>query len=110
MTTHTCDGDACFRRAIARARILTASAAAQTTIFTTPDGRQPTGVERWTDPAYYRNNTVGQLRGMAIGTEPGGGSTQQANSEYTVRKGQERSEPSISSRPIRPRGSVTRRY
>jgi hypothetical protein len=58
--------------------VLTASAAAQTTIFTTPDVRQDS--ERWTDPAYYRNNTVGQLRGMAIGTEPGGGSTQQANS------------------------------
>jgi hypothetical protein len=50
----------------------------QRTIFTTPDVRQDRDV--WTDPAYYRNNTVGQLRGMAIGTEPGGGSTQQAGS------------------------------
>ena len=58
--------------------VLTAPAAAQTTIFTTPDVRQDR--DRWTDPAYYRHNTVGQLRGMAIGTEPGGGSTQQANS------------------------------
>ena len=64
--------------ALLLALVLTASAAAQTTIFTTPDIRQDR--ERWTDPAYYRNNTVGQLRGMAIGTEPGGGSTQQANS------------------------------
>lgn len=64
--------------ALLLALVLTASAAAQTTIFTTPDVRQDR--ERWTDPAYYRNNTVGQLRGMAIGTEPGGGSTQQANS------------------------------
>jgi len=60
------------------ALVLTASAAAQTTIFTTTDVSKDR--DRWTDPAYYRNNTVGQLRGMAIGTEPGGGSTQQANS------------------------------
>lgn len=58
--------------------VLTTPSAAQTTIFTTPDIRQDR--DRWLDPAYYRNNTVGQLRGMAIGTEPGGGSTQQANS------------------------------
>jgi hypothetical protein len=57
---------------------LTAPAGAQTTIFDTPDVRQDR--DRWTDPTYYRNNTVGQLRGMAIGTEPGGGSTQQASS------------------------------
>ena len=48
----------------------TAPAAAQTTIFDTPDVRQDR--ERWTDPAYYRNNTVGQLRGMAIGVDTGG--------------------------------------
>jgi hypothetical protein len=48
----------------------TAPAAAQTTIFDTPDVRQDR--ERWTDPAYYRNNTVGQLRGMAIGIDTGG--------------------------------------
>ncbi len=42
-------------------------AAAQTTIFTTTDFRQDR--DRWTDPAYYRNNTVGQLRGMAINVE-----------------------------------------
>jgi hypothetical protein len=58
--------------------VLTAPAAAQTTIFTTADVTQDR--DRWLDPAYYRNNTVGQLRGMAIGTEPGGGSTQQSNS------------------------------
>ncbi|MET0214057.1 MAG: hypothetical protein ABW292_13685, partial [Vicinamibacterales bacterium] len=48
----------------------TAPAVAQTTIFDTPDVRQDR--ERWTDPAYYRNNTVGQLRGMAIGIDTGG--------------------------------------
>jgi len=42
-------------------------AAAQTTIFTTTDFRQDR--DRWTDPAYYRNNTPGQLRGMAINVE-----------------------------------------
>src|SRR5919109_2032149 len=50
----------------------------QRTIFTTPDFRQDR--EQWTDPAYYRNNTVGQLRGMAIGTEPSGGTGQAAAS------------------------------
>jgi hypothetical protein len=64
--------------ALLLALALAASAAAQTTIFTTTDVSQDS--DRWTDPTYYRNNTVGQLRGMAIGTEPGGGSTQQANS------------------------------
>ena len=43
---------------------LSVPAAAQTTIFTTTDFRQDR--DRWTDPAYYRNNTPGQLRGMAI--------------------------------------------
>ena len=57
---------------------LASPAAAQTDIFTTQDVSADR--ERWTDPAYYRNNTVGNLRGMAIGTEPGGGSTQQSNS------------------------------
>jgi hypothetical protein len=42
-------------------------AAAQTTIFNTTDFRQDR--DRWTDPAYYRSNTVGQLRGMAIDVE-----------------------------------------
>src|SRR5258706_6873032 len=41
--------------------------AAQTTIFTTTDFRQDR--DRWTDPAYYRNNTPGQLRSMAINVE-----------------------------------------
>src|SRR6476620_10016572 len=44
--------------------------AAQTeksTIFTTNDFRQDRAL--WTDPAYYRNNTPGQLRGMAINVE-----------------------------------------
>jgi hypothetical protein len=54
-----------------------ALAAAQTTIFTTTDFRQDR--DRWTDPAYYRNNTVGQLRGMAIDFDSGGrGSGQEA--------------------------------
>jgi hypothetical protein len=47
--------------------LVSVPAAAQTTIFTTTDFRQDR--ERWTDPAYYRNNTVGQLRGMAINVE-----------------------------------------
>src|SRR6185369_3204421 len=52
-------------------------AAAQTTIFTTTDFRQDR--DRWTDPAYYRNNTVGQLKGMAIDFDSGGrGSGQEA--------------------------------
>ena len=45
----------------------TPAAAQQSTIFTTTDFRQDR--DRWTDPAYYRNNTVGQLRGMAINVE-----------------------------------------
>jgi hypothetical protein len=58
---------------------LTVPAAAQTTIFDTPDIRQDR--DRWTDPAYYRNNTVGQLRGMAIGIDTGGqGGGQRATS------------------------------
>lgn len=40
------------------------------TIFTTTDFRQDR--EHWTDPAYYRNNTVGQLRGMAFDFDSGG--------------------------------------
>lgn len=56
---------------------LSVPAAAQTTIFNTTDFRQDR--ERWTDPAYYRNNTVGQLRGMAIDYDSGGrGSGQEA--------------------------------
>lgn len=60
---------------------LSTPAAAQTTqptIFTTTDFRQDR--ERWTDPAYYRNNTVSQLRGMAIDLDSGGrGSGQEAS-------------------------------
>src|SRR5687767_10556581 len=66
------------RRSIAAVLIgvaLSAPAAAQTTIFTTTDFRQDR--ERWTDPAYYRNNTVGQLRGMAIDADTGGQGTGQ---------------------------------
>jgi len=56
---------------------LAVPAAAQTTLFTTTDFRQDG--ERWTDPAYYRYNTVAQLRGMAIDFDSGGrGSGQEA--------------------------------
>jgi hypothetical protein len=48
---------------------------AQTTIFTTPDFRQDR--ELWTDPRYYRFNTVAQLRGMAIDVDSGGRGTGQ---------------------------------
>jgi hypothetical protein len=41
-----------------------APAAAQRTIFNTPDFRQDRAL--WTDPAYYLNNTPGELRGMAL--------------------------------------------
>ena len=43
-------------------------AAEQTTIFTTKDSHQDRAL--WANPAYYRNNTAGQLRGMAIGIVP----------------------------------------
>ncbi len=57
---------------------LSAPAAAQTTIFNTTDFRQDR--ERWTDPAYYRNNTVGELHGMAIDVDSGGrGDRQEAS-------------------------------
>ncbi len=45
------------------------------TIFTTTDFRQDRAL--WTDPAYYRQNTVGQLRGMAIDVDSGGRGTGQ---------------------------------
>jgi len=44
-----------------------AAQSAKPTIFTTTDFRQDRDL--WTDPAYYRNNTPGQLRGMAINVE-----------------------------------------
>jgi hypothetical protein len=50
--------------ALVFALLLSVVAAQQTTIFDTSDFRQDRA--RWTDPAYYRNNTVGQLRGMAL--------------------------------------------
>jgi hypothetical protein len=55
--------------------LLPVPAAAQTTIFNTRDFRQDR--QLWTDPAYYRNNTVGQLRGMAIDYDGGGRGTGQ---------------------------------
>ena len=54
---------------------LSIPAAAQTTIFNTKDFRQDR--ELWTSPAYYRNNTAGQLRGMAIDYDSGGRGTGQ---------------------------------
>src|SRR5215475_1438764 len=57
--------------------LLAVPAAAQTTIFNTKDFHQDR--ELWTNPAYYLNNTVGQLRGMAIDYDSGGkGSGQEA--------------------------------
>src|SRR5262245_41860626 len=57
--------------------LLSVPAAAQTTIFNTKDFHQDG--ELWTNPAYYLNNTVGQLRGMAIDFDSGGkGSGQEA--------------------------------
>src|SRR5262245_4012701 len=38
------------------------------TIFTTKDFRQDKAL--WTNPAYYKNNTMGQLRGMALNITP----------------------------------------
>ncbi len=43
---------------------LTASALAQTTLFTTEDYRQDR--DRWTDPAYYRYNTARELTDMQV--------------------------------------------
>ena len=40
--------------------LLSIAAAQQTTIFDTADFRQDRAL--WTDPGYYRNNTVGELR------------------------------------------------
>ena len=48
--------------------LLSVPSAQQITIFTTRDFRQDRAL--WTDPAYYRNNTVGQLRGMALNITP----------------------------------------
>src|SRR4029079_8480831 len=50
--------------------LLSVPALAQTTIFNTKDFHQDR--ELWTNPAYYLNNTVGQLRGMAIDYDSGG--------------------------------------
>ena len=44
------------------------TAAAQTTIFNTKDFHQDRAL--WTEPAYYRNNTPGQLVGMALNIVP----------------------------------------
>ena len=50
--------------------LLSVAAAQQTTIFDTADFRQDRAL--WTEPAYYRNNTVGELRGMALNITPYG--------------------------------------
>ena len=50
--------------------LLSIAAAQQTTIFDTADFRQDRAL--WTDPGYYRNNTVGELRGMALNITPYG--------------------------------------
>jgi hypothetical protein len=55
--------------------ILPVAASAQTTIFNTKDFHQDRDL--WTNPAYYLNNTVGQLRGMAIDFDSGGRGTGQ---------------------------------
>src|SRR5688572_12778297 len=82
-------------RAIGRLAVLAVffsalPAAAQTTIFNTKDFRQDRAL--WTDPAYYRNNTPGQLRGMALNILPYSDSGQVADarlygSEGTGRPG-----------------------
>src|SRR5438552_17902108 len=57
--------------------LLAGQASAQTTIFNTKNFHDDR--ELWTNPAYYLNNTVGQLRGMAIDFDSGGkGSGQEA--------------------------------
>src|SRR5579864_7334870 len=56
---------------------LSGLASAQTTIFNTKNFHEDKDL--WTNPAYYLNNTVGQLRGMAIDFDFGGkGSGQEA--------------------------------
>ncbi len=62
-------------RALLLILLLAIPASAQTTIFNTRDFRQDRDL--WTNPAYYRNNTVGQLRGMAINYDSGGQGTGQ---------------------------------
>ncbi len=56
------------------APFLAAPAVAQD-LFTTQDFRQDRAL--WTDPAYYRNNTQGQLRGQAFDFDSGGEGTGQ---------------------------------
>jgi len=69
---------------------LSVPAAEQATIFTTKDFRKDSAL--WTNPAYYRNNTVGQLRGMALNIDPyekGGqvGAARRYGSEGTAKAG-----------------------
>ncbi len=47
---------------------LSVLAAEQTTIFTTKDFHKDKAL--WTSPAYYRNNTPGELTGMALNILP----------------------------------------
>src|SRR2546422_11038547 len=62
-------------RALLLVLVLSAPAAAQTTIFNTKNFHQDRDL--WTKPEYYLNNTVGQLRGMAIDFDSGGKGTGQ---------------------------------
>jgi len=51
----------------------------QATIFDTKDFRAVRA--HWTDPAYYRNNTTGQMSGMALDIEPYGDTGQPSNAK-----------------------------
>ena len=85
-----------------------AAQTAQPTIFTTTDFRQDK--DRWTDPAYYRNNTPGQLRGMAINVE-GRRTGQELSARVYGSQGTGRPTLPISRARIRTptRGTTTRR-
>ena len=54
----------CIASAIVGVSLSVPAAEQATTIFTTKDFRKDSAL--WTNPAYYRNNTVGQIRGMAL--------------------------------------------
>jgi hypothetical protein len=50
--------------ALAAGLLFALPAAAQTTLFNTPDYKRDTAL--WTDPAYYKNNTFSELREMQV--------------------------------------------
>src|SRR5687768_13112560 len=60
---------------------LAASAAAQSTLFTTPDYRQDR--DRWTDPAYFLHNTARELTDMQVDNRFGQKGT--AADEYDIK-------------------------